>query len=286
MAWTLGKPLVAVDHVHAHLYSVRLNDAPPSYSPSPSPPLVSAGWGEGPHGHPKNTPHPSPLPAYRERGQKEIPFPAIGLVCSGGHTALYHLRDWLNIDLIGSTLDDAVGEAYDKAAAILNLGYPGGPRIDALASAGNPKSIKFPRSLLGRDSLDFSFSGLKTALLYHVRGFKGRQHDARKLSPPELADICAAFQAACVDVLVEKIRRATRRFNARSVIVGGGVSANSGLRAALANFDRPVYFPPLQYCTDNAAMIAALGHQLLAAGRTSGLDLDAITHSQFADAPR
>ncbi|MGA3065783.1 MAG: tRNA (adenosine(37)-N6)-threonylcarbamoyltransferase complex transferase subunit TsaD [Tepidisphaeraceae bacterium] len=246
LAWSLNKPLIAVDHVHAHLYSVNLDVA----------------------------------------RHKKISMPAVGLVCSGGHTALYQMRDWLDLELVGTTLDDAVGEAYDKAAAILGLGYPGGPRIDALASAGNPKSVKFPRSLLGRDSLDFSFSGLKTAVLYHVRGFKGRQRDAKKLTPDQLSDVCAAFQAACVDVLVEKIRRAARRYSAKSVIVGGGVSANSGLRAALAKFDLPVYFPPYEYCTDNAAMIAALGQKLLAAGQTSGLDLDAITHSQFADSPR
>jgi tRNA N6-adenosine threonylcarbamoyltransferase len=246
LAWSLGKPLIGVDHVHAHLYSVCLHSS---------------------------------------SGDPEVKMPAVGLVCSGGHTALYRLRDWLNVELVGSTLDDAVGEAYDKAAAILGLGYPGGPRIDALAKTGNPKAIKFPRSLLGRESLDFSFSGLKTALLYHVRGYQGKERDAKKLSPQELADVCASFQAACVDVLVEKIRRAMRRFSAESIIVGGGVSANSGLRAALAKFDRSVYFPPLEYCTDNAAMIAALGHLLLEAGKTSGLELDAITYSQFADVP-
>jgi N6-L-threonylcarbamoyladenine synthase len=240
LAWAGGKPLVGVDHVHAHLYSVRLDHDP------------------------------------------EIKFPAIGLVCSGGHTALYRLQNFLDVELIGTTLDDAVGEAYDKAAAILGLGYPGGPLIDRLAQTGNPKAIDFPRSTLSRDSLDFSFSGLKTSLLYHVRGLPGKQREIAFDPAKDLPHICASFQAACVEVLVTKIRRAARRFDARSVILGGGVSANQGLRAAMAKFEIPAYFPALKYCTDNAAMVAGLADRLLEAGRTSGLDLDAITYSQFS----
>lgn len=243
LAWALAKPLVGVDHVHAHLHSVVLDSG------------------------------------------AEIPMPAVGLVCSGGHTALYRLGDWLDVELVGSTLDDAVGEAFDKVAALLGLPYPGGPAIDALAAKGNPRAVHFPRSRLHRQSLDFSFSGLKTSVLYHVRGYQGRQRQI-SLTPQELADVAASFQAACVDVLVEKIRRAAPRFSARSVILGGGVSANTALRRAMAKFPLPVYFPPLAYCTDNAAMIAALAARLLAAGRTSSLDLDAITYSQFADANR
>jgi N6-L-threonylcarbamoyladenine synthase len=138
---------------------------------------------------------------------------------------------------------------------------------------------------LKRDSLDFSFSGLKTAVLYHVRGFQGREKKSDSLSQDELRDIAASFQAACVDVLVEKISRAIRQCGAASVIVGGGVSANSGLRAALPALNVPVFFPPLRYCTDNAAMIAGLGYALLSAGRESKLDLDAIPYSEitFAD---
>ncbi len=205
LAWSLGKPLIGVDHVHAHLYSVCLGQ-PSKHEEMPLTPALS--------------------PEYRGEG---VRMPAVGLVCSGGHTALYRLKDWLDVELVGSTLDDAVGEAYDKAAAILGLPYPGGPVIDKLAAEGNPKAIKFPRSLLGRESLDFSFSGLKTALLYRIRGYQGRERDAKKLSAAELADVASSFQAACVDVMVEKIRRAVRRFSAKSVIVGGGVSANSGL---------------------------------------------------------
>jgi len=253
LAWTLGKPLIAVDHVHAHLYSVMLEKGA--------------------------------IPA----------FPAVGLVVSGGHTALYRVGAWDDVELIGSTIDDAVGEAYDKVAAVLGLGYPGGPVVDQLAAEGDANAVRFPRTLLERDSLDFSFSGLKTAVLYHVRGVPGRRRgeDVRlgapsaqpvdvPLSPQQLRDVCASFQAACVDVIATKLRRAVERVGATSVIIGGGVSANRGLRAALERFGVPVYFPPLRYCTDNAAMSAGLADVHYRAGRFAGLDLDAITYSQFA----
>src|SRR4051812_21421259 len=255
LAWSLGKPLIGVDHVHAHLYSVMLENRSEKREASSE----------------KNS-APS--------------FPAIGLVCSGGHTALYHLKDWLNVQLIGSTIDDAVGEAYDKVAALLGLGYPGGPILDRLAQSGDPRAIQFPRSLMARDSLDFSFSGLKTAVLYNVHGVPTKDHKPPTTTPPKLsdqrlADIAASFQAACIDVLVRKIKRAIHQTDAKSVIVGGGVSANRGLRAALANFPLPVFFPPLAYCTDNAAMSAGLAHLYLTAHQTSPLDLDAIPYSQF-----
>jgi N6-L-threonylcarbamoyladenine synthase len=242
LAWALGKPLIGVDHVHAHLYSVML---------------------EKPHVEFSN-------------------FPAIGLVVSGGHTALYDVRSWLEITLIGSTIDDAVGEAYDKVAAILGLSYPGGPIIDQLAAEGDCKAIKLPRSMLGRESLDFSFSGLKTAVLYHVRGVPGNaKMKATEMTDAHLRDVAASFQAACVDTILKKLTRAIRQTQSRSVIVGGGVSANRGLRAALDDFDVPVFFPPMRYCTDNAAMIAGLGHVMLEKGQVSAMDLDAITYSRF-----
>src|SRR5687768_9095433 len=246
LAWALGRPLVGVDHVHAHLYSVMLerNDPPT--------------------------------------------FPAVGIVCSGGHTALYRLGSWLVGEVIGSAIDVAVGEAYDKVAALLGLGYPGGPVIDRPAAAGDPNSVKLPRSLLGRDSLDFSFSGLKTAVLYHVHGVPARGHRIDTTRPPalpeqRLRDIAASFQAACADVIAKKLKRAGKRTKARSVIVGGGVSANRGLRALLAQFPVPVHVPPLRYCTDNAAMSAGLAEVYFREGRISPLDLDAITHSQFRE---
>ena len=246
LAWSLGKPLIGVDHVHAHLYSVVLE---------------------------KNL-----QPA----------MPAVGLVCSGGHTALYEINNWLDVKLIGSTIDDAVGEAYDKVAAILGLGYPGGPILDRLAATGNPAAIRFPRTLLDRDSLDFSFSGLKTAVLYHVRGVPKRGQDVKAetnppMTEPELADIAASFQAACIDVIFEKLHRAARRTRARSILIGGGVSANRGLRTRLAAFPLPVHFPPLSFCTDNAAMSAGLAQVYHSQQQFSPLNLDAITFSQFRD---
>lgn len=240
LAWSLGKKLVGVDHVQAHLYSVMLE---------------------------RNEP---------------IAFPAIGLVCSGGHTALYHVKNWTDITLVGQTIDDAVGEAYDKVGAILGLEYPGGPIIDGLAAEGDPKAIDFPRSRLQRDSLDFSFSGLKTSVLYQVRGKQGKEREASNLSPAELRNVAASFQAACVDVLLLKIQRAIDQLGAKSVIVGGGVSANKGLRAATGRLRVPVYFPPFIYCTDNAAMIAGLGDVLLGTGIVSDWDLDAVTSSSIA----
>jgi N6-L-threonylcarbamoyladenine synthase len=238
LAWSLGKPLIAVDHVQAHLYSVIL------------------GKGDCPS------------------------LPAVGLVVSGGHASLYQVNSWTEITRFGGTIDDAVGEAYDKVAAILGLAYPGGPVIDRLAAEGDPQAIRFPRTLLGRESLDFSFSGLKTAVLYHVRGVPGKHRTTPvELNDRTLRDIAASFQAACVEVIVKKLERAVRRVGAKSVIVGGGVSANRGLRAALARFRVPVHFPPMHYCTDNAAMIAGLGDLLLREGRTAALDLDAVTYS-------
>jgi N6-L-threonylcarbamoyladenine synthase len=244
LAWSLSKPLIAVDHVHAHLYSVMLN----SHDKTPE-------------------------------------FPAIGLVASGGHTALYSLQSWTDVKLIGSTIDDAVGEAYDKVAAILNLGYPGGPILDSLATQGNPTAIKFPRTLLGRESLDFSFSGLKTAVLYHVRGVPNHRNENNIVKPPptetEIHDIAASFQSAVLNVLIEKLHRAAEITQAKSVIVGGGVSANRGLRNALTKFPLPVFFPDLRYCTDNAAMIAGLADLFHRNRQFASLDLDAITYSQF-----
>jgi N6-L-threonylcarbamoyladenine synthase len=240
LAWALGKPLIAVDHVHAHLYSVLLDS------------------------------------------QVDPQLPAVGMVCSGGHTALYDVRAWDDVELIGTTIDDAVGEAYDKVAAILGLGYPGGPFIDKLAAEGDPKAIRFPRTYLDRESLDFSFSGLKTAVLYHVRGVPGQNKPGPEMTDQHLRDVCASFQAACVEVIAKKLRRALARTGGKSVIVGGGVSANRGLRAALATFDVPVYFPPLAYCTDNAAMSAGLADVRYRARQFAPLDLDAITYSAFA----
>jgi N6-L-threonylcarbamoyladenine synthase len=265
LAWATGKPLVGVDHVHAHLYSVMLEEEALG--------LRDQGLGKDQNNVANASPSPQSL-------RPSPSFPAIGLVASGGHTALYLIRDWLDITRVGGTIDDAVGEAYDKVAAILGLPYPGGRPIDELAAQGDPKAVNFPRSLLSPDSLDFSFSGLKTSVLYHVRGHKGRERTT-PLDERELRDVCASFQAACVDVILKKLKRAIGRFGVNSVIVGGGVSANRGLRAALPSLGLPVHVPAPQYCTDNAAMIGGLGHVLLAAGRTSDLSMDAVTFSSL-----
>jgi len=277
LAWALGKPLIGVDHVHAHLYSVMLNSEVGSALRTDL---------NGPQCGPYRDGHSERSEESRRSSTESAPsFPAVGLVVRGGHTALYEVKDFSNVTLIGTTIDDAVGEAYDKVAAILGLGYPGGPIIDRLAQDGDSSAVKFPRTLLGRDSLDFSFSGLKTSVLYHVRGVPGKHQNVkergRPLSGKELPDIAACFQAACVDVLITKLKRAARRIGAKSVIIGGGVSANRGLRAALAGLSLPIFLPELKYCTDNAAMSAGLAHLAYERGEFSALDLDAITYSRF-----
>jgi len=206
------------------------------------------------------------------------PFPCVSLVASGGHTSLYHSRSAWEHDLMGATLDDAAGEAFDKVAGILNLGYPGGPAIDRAARLGNPKAVRFPRARLDAESLDFSFSGLKTAVLYHCRDRDAiRPGEAR--SDRETADIAASFQEAVVDVLTDKLLRAARRCAVGTVTIGGGVAANSRLRERIADGARrnglALVLPPAKYCLDNAAMAAGIGYHLHKAGRVSDLTLDA-----------
>lgn len=197
-------------------------------------------------------------------------FPFVGLVVSGGHTALFHCKDVDRKRLLGQTQDDAVGEAYDKVAKILGLGYPGGPVIEKTARSSNGSAgINFPKSYLGKDSLDFSFSGIKTAVLYYVR------------KPPakSVPDVCYAFQEAALDALVEKTVAACARTKSSSVVVGGGVAANKRLREKLAEAGRfngiKVFFPEFKYCLDNAAMIGVLGGELYKRGYRSDLYLNA-----------
>ncbi len=206
------------------------------------------------------------------------PWPAIALVVSGGHTSVYLVRDFLNIELLGQTTDDAAGEAFDKVAAILELGYPGGPVIDHVARAGDPDAIGFPRTWLDKSHFDFSFSGLKTAVLYHVYG-KGRKYGtAKHLGESALADVAASFQAALIEPLIKKTVAAAQRTGVRNVVVGGGVAANSALRAGLkAACDQAalsLHLTAPEHCGDNAAMIAALGYRRLLAGRTANLGLE------------
>ena len=206
------------------------------------------------------------------------PFPAVALVVSGGHTSLYHCHDPLEVELLGETIDDAAGEAFDKVASILKLGYPGGPIIDRISRAGNARAIKFPRSWLSKGSLDFSFSGIKTAVLYHVRGQDGRAKPV-ELDEKDKADVAASFQQAAVDVLVGKTMLALEQQGLGRVILGGGVSANSALRQemtrACQEAGAELFLAPLAYCTDNAAMVAGLAYHKLRANQIADLSITA-----------
>ncbi|HUU93025.1 MAG TPA: tRNA (adenosine(37)-N6)-threonylcarbamoyltransferase complex transferase subunit TsaD, partial [Phycisphaerae bacterium] len=182
--------------------------------------------------------------------------------------------------LLGATTDDAAGEAFDKVASILGLGYPGGPSIDKASARGSPKAVHFSRPWLGRESFDFSFSGVKTAVLYHVRGHgAGAKARPTDLTEQETADVAASFQECVVDVLVGKTLRAAEVRGLDRIIVGGGVAANRRLRArfeqeaAAAGLD--LILPPTRYCTDNAAMVAGLAYHCVRAGEVAALDLEA-----------
>lgn len=207
------------------------------------------------------------------------PFPAIGLVVSGGHTNLYDCRSPVEFELLGSTIDDAAGEAFDKVAQILELGFPGGPVIEAAARNGDPKAFAFPRSMLNDPRPLLSFSGLKTAVLYTVRGTPGSSAEVPPLTDQRRADIAASFQAAVVDVLVRKCEQALRQGNRQRLLVGGGVAANGVFRSALADLSGrtgcEVLISPKEYCTDNAAM-GALGWARLERGLVAGLDADVV----------
>jgi N6-L-threonylcarbamoyladenine synthase len=205
-------------------------------------------------------------------------FPCVGLVVSGGHTALFECASALDFRLLGTTTDDAAGEAFDKVASILGLGFPGGPAVEREALHGDPAAFRFPRSFLHEPRLDFSFSGLKTAVLYTVHG----QDAARKEPPPagqRRGDLAASFQQAVIDVLVEKSRQALRQTKLERLAVGGGVSANRALRAALERMAKEegaeIFIPPLKLCTDNAAM-AALAVEKWRRQQGAPGDLDAV----------
>jgi N6-L-threonylcarbamoyladenine synthase len=234
LALTLDVPLIAANHIEAHIYACRL------------------------------------------AAEKDI-FPCVGLVVSGGHTSLFDCRSPLDFHLLGGTIDDAAGEAFDKVAALLGLGFPGGPAVEREARLGNPKAFAFPRSFLREDRLEFSFSGLKTAVLYALHGpgnARGPLPGPGKLR----ADLAASFQAAVVDVLVGKCRQALRKIGAKRLAVGGGVSANGAIRAGLAAMcvkeNVELIVPPLSLCTDNAAMAAVAIERWLRQD-FSTLDLDA-----------
>jgi len=234
LAFALGVPLVGVNHVAAHIFACRL----------------AAG--------------------------RDI-YPCIGLVVSGGHTALFHCASPLSMTLLGNTRDDAAGEAFDKVAAILGLGFPGGPAVEREAAKGNPTAYRFPRAFFDDDRLEFSFSGLKTAVLYACHGQNAKPSQA----PPadaKRADLAASFQAAVVDVLANKCKQAMKKTGLTRLAVGGGVSANKALRHKLEEMcikqDAELHIPPMELCTDNAAM-AALAVEKWKLGQFATLDLDA-----------
>jgi len=212
----------------------------------------------------------------------DVKMPFVLLVVSGGHTHLYLVKGWCDYEKLGQTRDDAAGEAYDKVAKLLGLGYPGGPVIDGMA-AGGADSIRFPRSYLEAGSLDFSFSGLKTAVMNYVRGLGGSTRVGTKIGDTPIPDsetaaICASFQAAVVDVLVKKTVQAAKMTGVQDIVVAGGVAANRALRLGLTDAAKAegkrVFIPSPVLCTDNAAMVAAAGYHLFQAGKIAGLDLN------------
>ena len=246
LAYQTGKPLIGVHHIEGHLASAQLAD------------------GEG-------------------AGEALEP-PFLGLVVSGGHTALYRVWSLARIELLGQTRDDSAGEAFDKVAVRLGLGYPGGREVNRAAAGGDPAAIRFPRPLLRDAGLDLSFSGLKTAVALEV---ERREREAGGALPrAALADLCASFQEAVVDVLVEKTRRALERTGLRRLAVVGGLAANTRLRERMAELSRDkrleVRFPRLELCTDNAAMIAAVADRAFLEGRTDGPDLEAFSRVPLA----
>ncbi|TWT79813.1 tRNA N6-adenosine threonylcarbamoyltransferase [Planctomycetes bacterium CA13] len=232
IAWE--KPLVAINHLHAHLYACQL-------------------------------------------ASDEVVYPCIGLVVSGGHTSLYHCTSPLDLEYLGGTIDDAAGEAFDKVATMLSLGFPGGPAVAKLAETGNRSAYRFPRSMIHEDHFNFSFSGLKTAVRYAIVGPGQQDFSALKIAESVKADISASFEAAVIDVLVNKSRRAIAKYGCPYLIVGGGVAANKHLREKLlqaaAEDGFRVTIAPINLCTDNAVM-GAIAWEKIRRSDFAALDLD------------
>ncbi|MCH7403413.1 tRNA (adenosine(37)-N6)-threonylcarbamoyltransferase complex transferase subunit TsaD [Belliella kenyensis] len=228
-AFSLDIPLIAVNHMEAHILAHFIDDPKPK-------------------------------------------FPFICLTVSGGHTQLVLVKSHLDMEVIGETMDDAVGEAFDKTAKLLGLPYPGGPLIDKHAKQGNPKAYQFPISDM--PGLTFSFSGIKTAILYFLRD--NLKHDADFISK-HIDDICASVQHTLIQTLMQKLKKASKTHGIKEIAIAGGVSANSGLRSELELLAKKlhwnVYIPKFEYCTDNAAMIAMAAHYKFAKGEFVGLDI-------------
>lgn len=208
---------------------------------------------------------------YAAELEGEMKFPLMALVVSGGHTELVLMKDHMNFEVIGETRDDAVGEAYDKVARVVNLPYPGGPHIDRLSREGTD-TFNFPRAYLEKDSYDFSFSGLKSAVINTSHNYKQK---GLEVNP---ADVACAFQNSVVDVLTEKTMRAVGAYDVKHLLIAGGVAANSGLRKRFellcGEKEVNLHIPSLKYCTDNAAMIGAAAYQLYLNQHFAGLDLN------------
>lgn len=236
-ALALDLPLVAVNHMHAHILAHFIDDPKPE-------------------------------------------FPFLCLTVSGGHTQIVLIKDYFDMEIVGETLDDAAGEAFDKTAKILNLPYPGGPLVDKHAREGNPKAFKFADPQI--KDLNYSFSGLKTSILYFIRA-------QEKINPDFIAenlnDICASVQSSIVHILLNKLKKAAQQYGIKQIAIAGGVSANSGLRTALqetaTQLNWNVYIPAFEYCTDNAAMIAIAGYHRYLKGDFVGQDVAPLSRMEF-----
>lgn len=252
MALALDRPLLAVHHMQAH---VLANLIPNDTTTAPSAFIPSA---------------PRRLPS----------FPFLCLTVSGGHTQIVRCNSPLNLQVIGETLDDAAGEAFDKSAKLLGLPYPGGPLIDKYARDGNPARFSFPEPQI--PGLNFSFSGLKTAILYFLQDNSATDPEFIRTN---LNDICASIQARIISILLNKLKKAARQTGISDICIAGGVSANSGLRLAFRDAGEKegwnTFIPPFEYCTDNAAMIAITGHYKYLAGDFSPLSVSASARAEW-----